>query len=437
MMKMFKHIVAALGLFLLGSGLSFADTPKPQDVILTWYGLVNGLVRHTPTYSPPVAARAYGYLGVTVYEAVASGSDDLQTLAGQLNGLKGLPKRESGKTYDNSVILNAALASFTPIFFKNTGPSGLGAFAALDSRLTHQVIDGIASDVVERSTAYGKSLAAAIIKWSKTDGAGGDIKNLGFDQSLKLPVGPQYWVPTNMLALQQKPLLPWWGKNRTFAIPKIDDCKFDPPIPYSEDKSSEFYKQGYEVYDVGNHLTDDQRALALFWSDDPSLTLTPAGHGVSIAMQVLRRENADLEKTVDVLARLGVAQADAMIGAWHAKYTYFLLRPVTYIQRLIDPKWDALLMTPSFPDYLSGHSVQAGSMSVVMTKEYGDNYAFEDRTGEGDGLAPRSFPSFNAAAEEAASSRLYGGIHYRAAIENGLKYGKCIGQYASDLITRK
>jgi hypothetical protein len=240
-----------------------------------------------------------------------------------------------------------------------------------------------------------------------------------------------------MQALQQHPLLPNWGNNRTFAIPKISACELQAPLPYSENKTSAFYKEAYEVYDVGNHLTPDQKAIATFWSDDPLLTLTPAGHGMSIALQILERDNVDLEKTVDVLARLGVAQADAMIGAWHAKYLYSLLRPVTYIQRHIDKKWDAYLITPPFPDYLSGHSVQSGSLDVVMTKEFGDNFAFVDKTGEADNLPARSFSSFDAAAHEAAISRLYGGIHYRSAIERGVLYGKCIGEYTNALKTRR
>ncbi|MEO6608300.1 MAG: vanadium-dependent haloperoxidase [Aestuariivirga sp.] len=435
-MRVLKRIIAIVGFVLFTSVPSFADNPAPLDVIKTWYGLINKLVRHTPTYSPPVAARAYAYLGVMTYEAVASGSDNLQTLAGQLNDLKPLPKREAGKAYDNAVVLNAALGAFSPVFFENTGPLGQKALIALNDDLTAKVSSGVAPDVLDRSVAHGKAIATAIIDWSKNDG-GAVIKNMGFTENYKMKVGPQYWVPTNQQALQQVPLLPGWGNNRTFAIPKITACGLKPPIPYSEKKSSAFYKEVLEVYNAGKNLTDDQRALAIFWSDDPLLTLTPAGHGVSIALQIIKRDNVDLEKSVDVLARLGVVQADAMIGAWHAKYIYGLLRPITYIHRHIDKKWESLLITPPFPDYLSGHSVQAGSMSVVMTHEFGDNFAFEDKTGESDGLPARRFGSFYEAAQEAAMSRLYGGIHYRGAIENGLIYGRCIGEYSRALKTRR
>lgn len=165
------------------------------------------------------------------------------------------------------------------------------------------------------------------------------------------------------------------------------------------------------------------------------LSPTPPGHWISIALQIFERDNIGLEKSVDVLARLGIAMADAFIGCWHTKYQYDLLRPVTYIRRTIDAKWESLMTTPPFPEYPSGHSAQSGAAATVLTKLFGENFAFEDATHQKDGLAPRAFPSFWAAASEAGISRLYGGIHFRAAIERGLEQGRCIGVYANALRT--
>jgi len=148
------------------------------------------------------------------------------------------------------------------------------------------------------------------------------------------------------------------------------------------------------------------------------LTPTPPGHWVSIALQILDRDHMALDKSVDVLARLGVAQADAFIGCWSAKFKYDLVRPVTYIRRVIDPKWEALINTPPFPEYTSGHSVASAAAAAVLTNFFGENFAFGDETGTPDGLASRKFPSFWEAANQAGISRLYGGIHFRAAIEN-------------------
>jgi PAP2 superfamily len=420
----------------VGAAAAQPNTTKAEEVLSSWYGLVLELVRHTPTYTPPVASRSLAYLGVTAFESVATGSTELQSLAGQLNGLKPVPQREAGKIYDEAVVVQAALAFSARNFFSNTGPTGQRAMAALESKLHAKVLEGVASDVVARSEAYGKVVAEHVLAWSRDDG-GAIIENMGFPLQYELTKGPAHWVPTNLIAQQQKPLLPNWGKNRTFAMPSSAECALPPPVEYSEDKTSEFYKQALEVFEAKKNLTPEQKAIARFWSDDAMLTPTPPGHWISIALQIFQRDTVGLYKSVDVLARLGVAQADAFIGCWNGKFQYDLLRPITYIRRTMDPKWESLLNTPPFPEYPSGHSTQSGAAATVMTQMFGDNFAFEDVTRKSDGVKPRNFPNFWAAANEAGISRLYGGIHYRAAIERGLEQGRCIGTFTNALRTRK
>ncbi len=184
------------------------------------------------------------------------------------------------------------------------------------------------------------------------------------------------------------------------------------------------------------NLTPEQRAIARFWSDDPMLSPTPPGHWLWIAMQIFEREKTPLEKSVEVLARLGMALSDSFVACWNSKYQFDLLRPATYIKRVIDKTWEPVLITPPFPEYPSGHSTQSAAAAVVLAQDFGGNFAFTDATHQRDGLKPRNFPSFWAAAEEAAASRLYGGIHFRAAIERGLEQGKCVGQFVNMLTTR-
>ncbi len=253
----------------------------------------------------------------------------------------------------------------------------------------------------------------------------------------KLTPGPGHWVPTSTIDLQQVPLLPGWGNNRTFAMPNGAACPLPPPPTYSEDKNSEFYKQALETYEAVKNLSEEHKIIARFWSDDPMLSPTPPGHWVWVALGIFARDEVPVDKQVDVLARLGIAIADGFIGCWDAKYQYDLVRPVTYIKKHIDPKWEPLLITPPFPEYPSGHSTQSGAAATVLAQAFGENFAFADATHERDGLKTRAFPSFWAAAEEAAISRLYGGIHFRAAIERGLEQGRCIGGYVNALKTRK
>lgn len=417
------------------AGSAQAARKTPEQVLSNWYRLVLELVRHTPTYSPPVASRAFAYFGVTMFEATASGSRDLVSLSGQLNGLTPVPQREASQTYDEAVVLNTAITFAAQNFFTHTGPTGQRALSTMSKKMAANVADGLDADVVARSEAHGKAVAEHILAWSLTDG-GAVIENMGFPRQYKLTPGPAHWVPTSKIAQQQVPLLPEWGKTRTFATPDGATCPLPPPPDYSEDKNSEFYRQAVEVYDAVNTVTEDQRAIARFWSDDPMLSPTPPGHWISIAIQVLDQDKADAERRVEALARLGVTLADAFIGCWDAKFKYDLVRPITYIKKLIDPKWEALLITPPFPEYPSGHSTQSGAAAVVLANLFGENRAFTDLTHEADGLSPRKFASFWEAAEEAGISRLYGGIHYRAAIKIGLDQGRCIGAYTNALKTR-
>jgi hypothetical protein len=433
---LFSAALALMCFAALGTTPSWANASRSDEVLRTWNQLVLELVRHTPTYSPPVASRSFAYLGVTAFEAVASGSSDMQSLAGQLNGLTPTPQREAGKTYDDAVVLQAAMAFAAQNFFENTGPTGQRALASLEAKLRTEATAGLPADVAVRSEDYGRAVAKHILTWSQDDG-GAVIENMGFPLQYELTKGAANWVPTSLVAQQQKPLLPNWGKNRTFAMPNGATCDLPPPPAYSEDKASEFYKQSLEVFETRKNISPEQRAIARFWSDDPMLSPTPPGHWISIALQIFERDNVAVDKSVDVLARVGIAEADSFIGCWNIKFQYDLLRPVTYIRRTMDPKWESLLNTPPFPEYPSGHSTQSGAAAAVLTQMFGENFAFKDATHERDGIKPRSFPSFWAAAEEAGISRLYGGIHFRAAIEQGLAQGRCIGAFTNALRTRR
>ena len=182
-------------------------------------------------------------------------------------------------------------------------------------------------------------------------------------------------------------------------------------------------------------LSPEQEAIARFWSDDPGATPTPPGHWISILTQVVRALDLPLDRAAEAYALVGIAVADAFISCWNAKYRDNVLRPVTYIRRLIDPDWTPLLITPPFPEYTSGHSVQSAAAAHVLSKLFG-RLAFTDRTHERRGLAPRSFGSFMEAAREAAISRLYGGIHFRAACERGFDQAICIGKLATSISGR-
>ena len=153
-----------------------------------WYYLMNELVRHTATYSPPVASRSFGYLGVTAFEAAVGGSDRLVSLVGQLRGLDSVPAREAGAVYDETIVISAAMSDAIVYYFGNTGPTGLRAIKAAQTKWRARAVAGVPDDVVVRSEAFGKAMAASIHEWSLTDG-GAVIANMGFPEKLGFAQG--------------------------------------------------------------------------------------------------------------------------------------------------------------------------------------------------------------------------------------------------------
>lgn len=420
----------------LAAPMAHANDDLRERVLHDWYRMILELVRHTPTYTPPVASRAFAYTAIIAYESTASGTDGMETLAGQVAGLDPLPPRDPAVPYDEAAILNAALARAVDSYFFNTGPTGQRAKAALAKQFREEIAQTATADTIARSEAYGTAIADHVMAASASDG-GAVIENMGFPLEYTLGGEPQDWVPTNLIRLQQFPLLPAWGTNRPLALPDNEACALPPPPAYSEDPASPFYAEAMEVYETSKSLTDEQKLIARFWSDDPMLSPTPPGHWIAIIFQIAEDNDLPIEKQVDALVRLGIAVSDGFIVNWRDKYKYDLLRPVTYIRRVIDPKWEALLNTPPFPEYPSGHSTQSGAAATVLTAALGDPFPFTDTTHMDDGLPARDYPDFWTAANEAGISRLYGGIHFRAAIDEGLSQGACVGEFVNAIRTFK
>lgn len=410
-----------------------------SDLATTWYDLHLALIKETPGFTPPVASRALGYSSVALYESVVTGMPENNSLVGQLNGLTALPQPETETTYHWAAAANSALATILRRLFPTATPENLATIDALEAHYAAQYEAEAGEEVFQRSAAYGQSVAEAVFEWSKSDG-GHEAYATNFHGSYTPPAGAGLWVPTP--PGYQGSLQPYWHKNRTFVLNTAEECLAPPPTRYSEEAASPFYAEAMEVYTAVQQLTPEEEMIALFWADDPGVTFTPPGHSISIATIILRQEEADLAMAAETYARVGIAVADAFIGCWQAKYTYNLVRPITYIQTIIDPNWNTPditdpVITPPFPEYTSGHSVQSGATAAVLTALFGDDYQFTDNTHADRGLAPRAFDSFHAAAAEAAISRLYGGIHYRPAIELGVVQGNCIGEQVNALAWKK
>jgi PAP2 superfamily len=423
--------VLAAGPLVARAGASHSSPPAREldaKVATDWADLERRLIMRTPGYSPPVASRALAYSGVTLYEAIEPGLSRGRSLAGVLPGL-GEASAARKAAHHWALVANAGLAEILRLLFP-TAPSDVRSeLDALEAAFVERYRRRTSRAVLDRSAARGREVAAHIFEWSRSDGG-----HEGYTRNFPPytpPSGTGLWVPTPPAF--QSALQPTWGSNRCFAIAAGTVCSPGEHPPYSEAPGSAFHAEGFEVFDTVNRLTPEQETVARFWSDDPGATATPAGHSWALATIALRREDASLATAAETYAKLGIALADAFIACWHQKFAFNLLRPVTYARQVFDSSWTPVLVTPPFPEYPSGHSVQSGAMAAVLTDLFGRRYRFVDDTHESRGFEPRRFRSFDEAAEEAALSRLYGGIHFRAAIVNGIEQGRCIGAAANAL----
>ncbi|ASZ11908.1 vanadium-dependent haloperoxidase [Chitinophaga pendula] len=388
----------------------------------SWYQLQLKLIKETPGFSPPVAARAIAYTGVAGYEAVAPGIQGYPSLNGQLNGLSQLPRPDRFKRYKWSIAANSALAAITKNLYPNASPANVTAINQLETDNLAALSNNCDSAEVSRSVNFGKQIAAAILQWSNTDGGKDGYAN-NFPTDYIPPVGPGLWVPTPPQF--QRALLPYWGNNRPLVRPATPDVPNIPHPPYATDTTSAFYKAAWLVYHKGITLTPEERTIALYWADGGG-TFTPPGHLIAIAVQLAGEQQLSLARTARLLAQVGISLNDAGILCWKYKYKYNLVRPVTYIKNQIDSAWNPLINTPPFPSYTSGHATFTSAAGNVLAGNFGNNFTFSDKQKIPDGFSARSFNTFSAMIDEAAISRVYGGIHYEYDSEAGKTTGKQI-----------
>ena len=266
---------------------------------------------------------------------------------------------------------------------------------------------------------YGWTLARAIFEWSKTDG-GYEGYSRNFDADCPVPTGKSYWIAPvkgSGQSTSQLPLHPAWGNNRPF-IARNGQLSLPVPPEYSVDSSSVCYKKYEAVYRKNRMLTDEEKAIALWWADDPTHTAAPPGHPYNLATIAIKKAQPDLVKAAQTYACIGMAVADASINCWRCKYQYYRERPSTFIAATIEAGWK-----PFYGDrFVLADSTHAGHAPDLIT---------------GIAFRPRSFGSFWEIAVECADSRFYGGIHIPFDNEVGLVEGKKIGHNVNTLIWRK
>lgn len=385
-------------------------------------------------FSPPVASRIYVYPNIAAYEIIASQIEEYNSLSGQVRDLEPIPATtDENVNFDLAALIAHMDVSRRLVFSEDK----MNTFR--DSLYTRWAESN--SSEFEASKQYGLQVAEHISEWMSGD---------NYNQTRTMPKftvdteEPSRWQPTPPAYMDG--IEPHWNKIRPFVIDSAGQFKPTPPPPFSMEEGSDFYNEVREVFEISNEITEkgdasEEIEIAKFWDCNPYVSvtrghlmfatkkITPGAHWIGIVKIATRKTDSDLEDTLFAYTKTSIAIADAFISCWDEKYRSNLIRPETLINEHFDDSWQPVLQTPPFPEYTSGHSVVSGAAAIALTDIFGDNFAFDDDTELPYGLPVRSFNSFNEAADEAAISRMYGGIHYRTAVEIGVKQGRDLGRF--------
>ena len=425
----FKNIIVIVSI------ISLASCKKEKEIEINseqYHAVVDHLTQIMihDVFSPPVASRIYVYPNIAAYEALNEHDSIYKSLSGQLNGLTLTANNKSDKNTNKKM---ASLIAYMDVA-KEVIFSKERLTSYRDS--LYSVWQNINKSSFEESKEHGIHYSSQIIEWMNND---------NYAQTRTMPEHnilsdePSQWKPTPPAYMDA--IEPHWNKIRTFALDSASQFKPKTHPKFSLEKNSAFHNELMEVYNTVKEINQkgdasEEIAIARFWDCNPyvsvtrghfmfaSKKITPGAHWIGICKIACKESKSDFNQTVYAYTKTSISIADAFISCWDEKYRSNLVRPETLINNYLDETWEPVLQTPPFPEYTSGHSVVSGAASETLTDIFGDNFEFNDTTELPFGLPVRKFSSFRNAAKEAAISRLYGGIHYRSAIDLGLSQGQ-------------
>ncbi|WP_228462490.1 vanadium-dependent haloperoxidase [Mucilaginibacter ginsenosidivorans] len=427
-MKRLNLILAAAFVLLLSSCTRKSTLPPDADVLHANEDALTQVIIYD-VFTPPVASRIYGYTNLASYEAMRYADPKLASITAQLRDFEKMPEPQKGKSYN--YVLAATKAFFT-VAHKVT--FSIDTLKRYEDKVYGEYKDALPDSTYTNSMQLGEQIGNTVLKRAMKDDypqTRGKPKYLGSNS-------PGKWRPTPPDYMDGVEYC--WGDMHPLLVESSKILMPPPPPPYSEDTTSAFFKQAKQVYDTNKHLTKEQETIARYWDDNPFVVMhnghmmfadkkiTPGGHWIGITTIACRQSKASATKTAQAYALTSIALFESFITCWEVKYTYAYVRPVTVINEKVDHNWLPLLQTPPFPEYTAGHSTISAASAVVLTHEFGDNYAFHDTSDLKYIGLQRDFKSFIKASDETAMSRFYGGIHYLNSSLLGAKQGKQVGE---------
>lgn len=388
-------------------------------------------------FSPIVASRNYLYASVAAYEVIAAGYPNGYTsLAGQLHGLKEVPKPPANSEIDFEF---ASLLAYCKLGAAVTFPEGSMDDYIEDIKKTAKD-HGMPSATYKNSIAYADAVSAVIMDWSKKDNYAQTRSAVKYN----VIDTPGRWIPTP--PGYTPAMEPHWNEIRPMVMDNAKQFPAPPPFVFNmKDPSSSYCQEVMKIKTAVENLTDEQKHIADFWDDNPfkmnvnghvmfaTKKFSPPGHWESIVGIAAKKANADFPTTVYAYAKTSIALFDAFIQCWDAKFTYNTSRPETVINKFLDDGWRPYLQTPPFPEYTCGHSTCSSAAAEALTSVFGDNFSYTDTTELEFGIKSRSYKSFRHAAEENNWARFYGGIHFHYSCIRSTELGRKVG----DLVVSK
>lgn len=428
-MRRFLLIIICLG----GSFTVDAQSTRQQEIQLFADNVfsLSEVMLHDVA-NPPAASRFYSYAMLGAYEATLLGQHKMPDINSRLKSNPSITASIAPEHFNLSFCANYTLLEVGKLIM----PSG-----PMLQEKQQKLVDyfrkkkRLSKTAIDEQIRYSKDIANQVISYARKD----SYNKLSTYKRYTPSKTEGHWYPTPpeyMGAVE-----PQWKTVRPFFLDSASQFSPPPPALFSRDTTSSFHQMMREVYEIGKNLTPEQRAIASFWDCNPFAVtysghmaiglkkISPGGHWMGITGIACKKADMPLDSAILVHTIVALTLHDSFISCWNEKYFSDRIRPEGAINKLMDPSWRPLLQTPPFPEYTSGHSVVSSSVSVVLTHFLGDNFGFVDTSEIYFGLPERSFTSFYQAAGEAAISRLYGGIHFRDACENGVSQGKRIGKF--------
>jgi hypothetical protein len=409
---------------------AYMQNNKSDELKITnmWLDECFDLTKNTAGFSAPVAARSMAYFNLCLYELSTDFYKENPSLSGKLHQYNRTVHVDASKKYYLPEVINAGASYLLMQLYANMPPAFHTRIEKMRDSCSIHFKKCTNTSALKNSKEFGKKLAAEIFEWSKLDG--GDLGYLrNFPKTYQLVPTDSTWTltPPMFLSAQQ----PYWGNNQTLVVLPETFNPILKPILFSLDTHSTMYKNNVDIHLQQQQNNPQFELIAEYWDDAPGYSGTPVGHLLSIAQQLARQNGLDYVRTVQLYAFTAIAVNDAVICCWKWKYRFLTLRPITYIQRYINPNFNSTILTPPFPEFPSGHSMQSSAAGAVFSYFFPQQGSFVDSTHVNRtdiNGRPRTYNNLQQMVDEISISRMYGGIHYKYTLDESKLIGSQIGQ---------